>query len=45
MKRSSLAWIAGTVLATAAALVAFHYWAKPYLNVESEGTVQVPPKG
>ena len=44
MKRSSLAWIAGTVIATAAALVAFHYWAKPYLNVESEGTVLVPPE-
>jgi hypothetical protein len=41
---SALAWWIGTLLATGAILVFFHFWAKPYLNVETEGAVQVPPE-
>lgn len=37
-------WVLGTVAATALAIVGFHYWAKPYLDVESEGEVQIRPE-
>ena len=43
MKRADLAWILGAVLVTGGILFWFHRWATPYLNVETEGTVQVPP--
>ncbi len=41
---SAMWWWIGTALTIIASLVFFHYWAKPYLNVESEGEVQIPPE-
>ena len=37
-------WWTGTILVTAATLVFFHRWGRPYLNVENEGEVQISPK-
>jgi len=41
---SAALWWIGTALAIVASLVFFHFWAKPYLNVEAEGEVQIPPE-
>jgi len=36
------AWWTGTAIATILILVLFQRWGRPYLNVENEGTVQIP---
>jgi len=37
-------WIVGTIIASVALLAVFRLWARPYLRVESEGTIQIGPK-
>ena len=41
-KGPALWWWMGTIALTAATIAFFHNWSKPYLNVESEGKIQVP---